>query len=472
MALSRLDRREPTTSSAPKTLTVVISDAEIRRNADGETRQLRDTRHRELRFRYSTTDRTRGSWHVVVGQVWGKAGNFPGINAKTMLATLPAILARRAVDARAKSTTTSWRTVGHLLDWYLDRMLRDRGLSKNRKASAKSALTCHLLPRLGDLLLVNVSKVELDKRLMWPLQERYALSFVRSVYGVLAVAFRLAARLDMMPGNPMAELKYTDFVQTRIKPKPARLRGDDLPGLLADLDNRFDQQPVEVILALMMLCHGTRLGETRLARWKNINLLSGQWFIPAADTKTKSEHRLPLTEQSSALLKRYRAHQSTNGYTGPFLFPGSTGAALSASKASTLFASLAKGEWSSHDLRKVARTAWTDLGVDYMVGELLLNHAMKDLDATYIHTTAESLKRKALETWHQQLDNLGLIALHAGTLPGHENETNARQPLMDVASSPLQSPSQGRMQIDEPRGNPRAAQRPDPWGQLTQWTDS
>ena len=472
MALSRLDRREPTTSSAPKTLTVVISDAEIRRNADGETRQLRDTRHRELRFRYSTTDRTRGSWHVVVGQVWGKAGNFPGINAKTMLATLPAILARRAVDARAKSTTTSWRTVGHLLDWYLDRMLRDRGLSKNRKASAKSALTCHLLPRLGDLLLVNVSKVELDKRLMWPLQERYALSFVRSVYGVLAVAFRLAARLDMMPGNPMAELKYTDFVQTRIKPKPARLRGDDLPGLLADLDNRFDQQPVEVILALMMLCHGTRLGETRLARWKNINLLSGQWFIPAADTKTKSEHRLPLTEQSSALLKRYRAHQSTNGYTGPFLFPGSTGAALSASKASTLFASLAKGEWSSHDLRKVARTAWTDLGVDYMVGELLLNHAMKDLDATYIHTTAVSLKRKALETWHQQLDNLGLIALHAGTLPGHENETNARQPLMDVASSPLQSPSQGRMQNDESRGNPGAAQRPDPWGQLTQWTDS
>ena len=464
-----MNRREPVTSSEPKTLTVVISDAEIRRNANGEIRQLRDTRHRELRFRYSTTDRTRGAWHVVVGQVWGKAGNFPGITTKTMLATLPAILARRAVDVRAKSTTTSWRTVGHLLEWYLDRMLRDRGLSEKRKASAKSALTCHLLPRLGDLLLADVSKVALDKRLMWPLQERYALSFVRSIYGVLAVAFRQAARLDMMPSNPMADLKYTDFVQTRIKPKPARLRGDDLPGLLADLDNRFDQQPVEVILALMMLCHGTRLGETRLARWKNVNVSTGQWFIPAADTKTKSEHRLPLTEQASALLSRYRAHQSSTGYTGPFLFPGSSGSALSASKASTLFASLAKGEWSSHDLRKVARTAWTDLGVDYMVGELLLNHAMKDLDATYIHTTAESLKRHALETWHQQLDNLGLMALHTGTLPGHENETNTPQPLMGVASSPLQSPSQGRMQNDEVRDPSRPDAGPANRGRLTCW---
>lgn len=85
-----------------------------------------------------------------------------------------------------------------------------------------------------------------------------------------------------------------------------------------------------------------------------------------------------------------------------------------------MFTDLAKGEWSSHDLRKVARTAWTDLGVDYMVGELLLNHAMKDLDATYIHTTAEGLKRQALEAWHKHLDGQGFAAIHTETLPDLE----------------------------------------------------
>ncbi|WP_224792039.1 tyrosine-type recombinase/integrase, partial [Pseudomonas fluorescens] len=366
------------------TLYVTITDAEIRKQAASPVRQLRDHRFPELRFRYSTNDRSKGAWHVVVRGKWGKAGNYPGINAKLMQATLPAILARRSVDPAAASTTTSWRTVGDLLTWYADRMSRDRGLSAKRKASSQSALRCHLVPRLGDLELAQLDRASLDRLLMWPMQERYELSFVRSVYGVLAVAFRQAMRLSLIGINPMAELKYTDFVQTRIKPKPARLRGDDLPKLLQDLAERIERAPLESMLALMMLCHGTRLGETRQARWKNLNTITRQWFIPAPDTKTKAEHTLPLTAQACALIERYRTMQQAGGYQGPFLFPGRAGGAISTTMASTLFKGMSKGEWSSHDLRKVARTAWADLGVDYMVGEMLLNHAMKDLDATYI----------------------------------------------------------------------------------------
>lgn len=435
--------------SGSKTLTVTLSDAEIRRHAAGEARQLRDTRHRELRFRYSTIDRSRGAWHVVFRQIWGKAGDYPGINTKTMLATLPAILARRAADASAKSTTTSWATVGDVLAWYRDRMDRDRGLSAKRKASAKSALDRHLVPRLGDLLLVDVTKAAIDQRLMWPMQERYALSFVRSVYGVLSVSFRQALRLDMLAINPVAGLKFTDFVRTRIRPRPARLRGDDVPGLLVVVAQRFEAEPAGCMLALMMLCHGSRLGETRLARWRNVNLNAGRWFIPAPDTKTKAEHTLPLTTQACALLRRYRDHQAAQGYTGPLLFPGSYGAPLSPSKANTLFTELAKGEWSSHDLRKVARTAWTDLGVDYMVGEQLLNHAMKDLDATYIHTTLEGLKRRALEAWHDHLDQQGFSAIHTGTLPGHKTGAASDEANSGAACSALEHPSQGRMHIQE-----------------------
>lgn len=431
--------------SGYKTLTVTLSDAEIRRHASDEVFQLRDTRHRELRFRFSTVDRSRGAWHVVVRGRWGKAGDYPGINTKTMLATLPAILARRGVDADAKSTTTSWVSVGDVLAWYRDRMIRDRGLSAKRKASAKSALDRHLVPRLGDLLLAETNKQAIDQRLMWPLQERYALSFVRSVYGVLSVAFRQALRLDMLPTNPMASLKFTDFVRTRIRPRPARLRGDDVPGLLVVVAERFEMEPAGCMLALMMLCHGSRLGETRLARWRNVNLEAGRWFIPAGDTKTKAEHTLPLTTQACALLRRYQRLQAAQGYTGLLLFPGSHGAPLSPSKANTLFTDLAKGEWSSHDLRKVARTAWTDLGVDYMVGELLLNHAMKDLDATYIHTTAEGLKRQALEAWHKHLDGQGFAAIHTETLPGQKTGSVAVDATTGAGCSTSQHPSQGRM---------------------------
>ncbi|WP_443690402.1 tyrosine-type recombinase/integrase [Pseudomonas sp.] len=437
-------------SDQVKTLTIIMSDAEIRRHAERlHVRALRDARHPALHFRYSTVDRAKGSWHVVVRGKWGKAGNYPGINAKLMQTTLPAILARRSADPAAASTTTSWATVGDVLTWYTDRMSRDRGLSTKRKASAQSALRCHLVPTLQQLELASLDRATLDRLLMWPMQEKYELSFVRSVYGVLAAAFRQASRLALLGVNPMADLKYSDFVRTRIKPKPARLRGDDLPALLLDLRERIERAPLESMLALMMLCHGTRLGETRLARWKSVNLTTGQWFIPAPDTKTKAEHTLPLTSQACALIKRYRAMQQATGYQGPFLFPGRSDVAISATKASALFAGLAKGEWSSHDLRKVARTAWADLGVDYMVGEMLLNHAMKDLDATYIHTTAEGLKRQALEAWHTHLDQHGFEPLHSATYAGQETPIESLRASKDVASSDFLHPSQGRSLLAE-----------------------
>jgi hypothetical protein len=94
----------------------------------------------------------------------------------------------------------------------------------------------------------------------------------------------------------------------------------------------------------------------------------------------------------------------------------------------------------------VARTQWMDLGIDYLVGEMLLNHAMKDLDATYIHTTAEGMKRKALETWHQHLDQHGFKPLHSETCAGHPMESIPEQTNNGAACSASLHPSHGRMQ--------------------------
>jgi len=428
------------------TLHVTITDAEIRKQAAGSVRQLRDPRFPELRFRYSTTNRAKGAWHVVVRGKWGKAGDYPGINAKLMQSALPAILVRRAVDPDAPSTENAWANTGDLLGWYMDRMLRDRSLSAKRKAGAKSALTCHLVPRLASLPLNGLGKGTLDSLLMWPLQERYALSFVRLVYNVLAVAMRQAHRLGMLRSNPMASLKFSDFVSARIKPKPSRLRGDDLPAVLAKVSAAFDSRPTEAMLALMMLCHGTRLGETRMTLWRNVNLTTRQWFIPQADTKTKAEHLLPLTDQMCSLLHVYQTRQQASGYQGAYVFPGKRRGAMTATTATAVFASLSDHKWTSHDLRKVARTAWMDLGIDYLVGEMLVNHALKNMDATYIHTAAEALKRQALEKWHHRLDEYGLSAIARETNPGCDVSGKAPQPTENKPYSEISIPLQGSME--------------------------
>jgi integrase len=50
-----------------------------------------------------------------------------------------------------------------------------------------------------------------------------------------------------------------------------------------------------------------RTGEVIGARWSEINLTAGVWTIPANRMKTGVEHRVPLSEQALAVLRRTAA---------------------------------------------------------------------------------------------------------------------------------------------------------------------
>ena len=410
-----------------RTLTVNLSDAEIRRQAENTSVDtLRDPRHPGLYFRY-TRARSRGSWYLVVNRSWRRISGFPELKTSAVFSVLPELRQRIVLKPNASVAVERWGTVGDLLDWFGERMSRDRSLSTKRKAAAKSAIACHLKPRLGELPIREVSAQTLDKLLMWPAQETLSLSYVQQLYRLLVVAFRQAHKLDLIPTNPMAGLKFVDFTRARVMPKSARLRGGQVADLLPLLAGLFDTEPAPAMLALMMLCHGTRVGETRQARWPDMALADGEWFIPAEHTKTRTEHRLPLTTQVQALLRRYRAAQLADGYDGIYLFPNRRGQPLSESQASAVFARLGQGQWTSHDLRKVARTAWTDLGIDGHIGEMLLNHSLGKIASTYINTQATVQRRIALGKWHGWLDERGFAPVHGWTGVRSEDSQNPAQ---------------------------------------------
>lgn len=391
---------------------VKFSEAEVRRQAaDKSVRDLRDPRHPGLYLRFWST-RDRGTWHLVRGKRWVPIARWPDLSASAVIAELPALRQRLLRDPGTAPVASGMLTAGQLLDWYGDRLARDRSLSMKRKAGARSAIAQHLKPRLGSLALADVNAESLDKHLMWPCQAEVSLSYLRQMFTLLLTAFRQALKLGLIDRNPMAGMRFSDFTKAKIVPKAARLRDVQLPALMQHLTVAFDSTPNDAMLALMMLAHGTRIGETRMARWSDISLAAAEWFIPAAHTKTRTEHRLPLTAQLKALLTRYRAIQRAQGYEGVYLFPNRRGHCLSEAQASQVFTRLGQGEWTSHDLRKVSRTTWTDLGIDGHIGEMLLNHTLGKIASTYIHTQAMEQRRLALEKWHAWLDRIGFAAIH------------------------------------------------------------
>ncbi|MNQ88748.1 Phage integrase family protein [compost metagenome] len=169
------------------------------------------------------------------------------------------------------------------------------------------------------------------------------------------------------------------------------------------------------------------------------------WYLPVGNTKTRVEHSLPLTEQVCNLLIRYRAAQQASHYDGDCLFRSHSGKGMSEGQASAVFTGLGKGEWSSHDLRKLARTGWADLGIDFLIGEMLINHAMGHNVQAYIHTTVEERKRAALELWHAHLDGKGFSLIHGLKDGRNENSDNPLQATEHKACKAIQESTIGEV---------------------------
>lgn len=429
-----------------KTLQVALSDAAIKKHgADPEVRELNDPRH-PLRFRYRLKDRTQGSWFVVRydhGAKWKKAGNWPEIGARAMLDNLPLVLSRLQRDPGAVATVGAWSTVSQLLTWYAERVEVGRALSKPRQSTVLSAIRRQLVPRLGDLPLADLNKTSVDERLYLPLQAEASLAHVRGVFAILKLACKRAVALDRLPTDPLSGVSFGQFNKTQIKPKGARLRHAAVPALLERWVTLYPWSSGLVALAVLMLAHGTRISETRLARWPDIDLINAEWFIPARHTKGGRDHVLPLTAQAVAFLKAYRVLQQGRGYAGVFLFPSTTqpGKPISRAQAFDQFGALSQGEWTSHDLRKLARTTWAELGVDSIIGRLLLNQALPTLELTYVQTTAMSRKRDALERWHAWLDERGFAALHSATPARPPAIAEPVQPAAVLASRAFSQPN-------------------------------
>lgn len=413
----------------PRTVVITLSDAAIKRHiSDPSVSQLRDPRY-PLRLRFHAS-RERASWYVVRYangcDYWHRVGAYPELTTRALLARLPDIQANLALDPAGPVGVDAWESAADLLCWYRDRVTTNARLSPARKSSTKTAINKHLLPLFGRESLSTITPARIDSQLIWPLQEHFSVSYVRLIFSVVKSAFKQAHKLSLLDVNPVAGINVSDFIEAKPSTRAGALTAADVPDLVTAL--RSCDAP-GCFLLLLMLMFGTRIGETRLAKWAQFDLEARTWTIPAENTKSKRQHRLPLTPMAITLLTRYRKYQTANGYRGVYLFPGSAkGKALSRSAVFDLVLCASGGEWHSHDLRKLARTTWADIGVEYLVGELLLNHQLSKLDRTYIHTYVERQSLYALERWHKWLCDRGFSVFLTETEPRSSFYHNTGEP--------------------------------------------
>lgn len=375
--------------------------------------QIKDNRH-PLYLKINAA-RDGGSWvlihYINNDEKKHVLGKWPAINAATIESKIALIRLNLSLDATAETAVGSLAYCEELLTWYSERLQGSSDHSKSRKKAVKSAVNKHLSPMLQDVLISELSPEIVDKLIFSPLQQSRKLSTVRSILGILKAAFSQAFKIKMIEQNPLSEVTFTDFTTKKIKAAEPLLFERNIEPLLQGLGKLPSDNPdiqAMQLLVLLMLCHGTRIGETRRTRWYDFDLRANNWHIPASHTKNGLKHNLPITPIIKQLLIAYKENQQLSGYGGVHLFPGQPRACITAEIANEFIQVVSDRRWTAHHLRKLFGTSLADVGIDLAIREELLNHEKSDLDKAYIHTYMLVQCRLALEKYHKWLDGYGL----------------------------------------------------------------
>lgn len=375
--------------------TIKITDSVISANAalPGIAR-IRDSLNPLIQFRFSS-NRTKGYWFVYY-KSWHKVGEWPVSKTRDIRQGFSVLLSKLRDKQKANISHHCFSNVGDLLTWYEERKSSDAYLSDQRKKDIKSAVNCHLMPLLGESNFEDLSHSYIDTTFIWPLQKKLAKASVAKLFRTLKTAMYDASNLHMLEKNPLIGMKITDFGNFVSKPKGTALQPYMVQALLDELT---EQKPITKMIVLIMLTLGTRIGETRQAKWKDIHFgKTSVWNIPASDTKTGDQHTIYLPKEIAELLRDWKQRQEATRYKRKYLFPDSKDKeSINSTVASALINEFSCGEWLSHDLRKCARIAWAEQGTDFMVGEKMLNHKLNKMAEAYLDTKVQVLRSEALQ---------------------------------------------------------------------------
>lgn len=373
--------------------------------SESEASEFRDPRY-PLRLRFHK-NREKASWYLICHSggktTWKRLGYWPILKFDDIKGNLADYITKFNFNQSAVLENI-YPNINSLMDWYLKRSKTDTSITPARKTTIKWAITRYIKPLMGELMITAVNREILESKFFWPLQEKLQNSTVRSIWNVLKQVFTQAMFLKLIKTHDLVALKLTHFIKVKIAPEPTKLRASQLGEV--DKNAKATRIPTQ-LLVILMLSHGTRIGETRQLKWSYFCFDSKELNIPGLITKNGDELTIPLTEHIIKLLRQYRSYQKKRYYQGVYLFPNACeGNAISPVTANDMVQEVSLENWTSRSLRKIFRSTLLELGVDSEVAEMMINHRRGTLSETYIHTTVPKLKRQALKKYHAWLLDL------------------------------------------------------------------
>jgi integrase len=314
-------------------------------------------------------------------------------------ATRLAATAKDSVHTPDRSDTSSVLFIAYE---YIEKWFKAQG--KNSKEACRM-LRVDVLPKWYWRDARTITSREVIE-LLDTLVKRGAPVMANNLAQLLGHMFRFAIHRAIVANSPV-QLLYRPGGKPRRRKRV--LSEDELRSFLTHLRTICRSGKRAHVLMILLLTMQRR-GELALAEWSEFDFNKKRWKIPAAHTKNRREHVVPLTdwaiEELAALKKLARGSR--------FVLPGTTLKKPANPKLITRgvqrllprFLSHEVAAFTPHDLRRTGRTALGRLGVTPFVAERVINHSKDILQETYDQWDYLDEKRDALERLERYLLNL------------------------------------------------------------------
>lgn len=342
-------------------------------------------------------------------------GNYPDITLSE--ARRLASLHRAAVDGGAdpakEKATRKQRTA--TADWTIQRLAEDYQAKRLTRESF-AAVTLYyrnadlsrvIIPTLGSRAVASITGLDIVQMLQdaddtWTISKR--------VLTTTSKLFDHAAGLRLININPCAGVSLTALFGPRpaIK-KRVMLSKDELRTILSTLDTLGTENALAFRI-LLATC--VRTNELVSARWEDIDLEKGIWFVPDLNTKTRQGFLVPLPPPTIEWFVQLRALAAGSPYVLPARVSRKLGQTITTR---TLWAAIDRAftakrltvtKFTPHDTRSTAKGHMKNLGISEHVTELALNHVVQGMSGIYDVRTEIPEKRQALEVWADFLADL------------------------------------------------------------------
>lgn len=272
---------------------------------------------------------------------------------------------------------------------------------------------------IGDMAPEDVRPVHIIE-IVDAMKSRGVTRTTSAVFALLRQMFRWATVRELIPKDPTYGLDKSK-VCAPSPPRQRVLTDAEIVWLAARIEAAIDRRALLVFL--LLLSTGNRIGETLLAEWREIDFKKAEWLIPAIHRKGNSrhpatDHLVMLSEFALSVLVSIKALSGDDA----LLFPGidarrmtkfftdrQTDKTTATRRGRRLTTELlpSNGHWTPHDVRRTVRTLLARLGVDRDVAEKCVGHAEADrIVATYnVHDYAQE-KREATTKLGEFLEGL------------------------------------------------------------------